>query len=157
MAADIHVGYFHVTGRTALVDIMVTILSHEIVERLLVPEFIFPIILPGLDGVITRAVLPVMEFTADRAASCQKSTKVIIKGRLVTEYPAFLCAHLIQSELGLSQPFIDCVRIHRQSPDLPNKHDTERSFQFGLASAPIAPHAVQTMRGPNVGIGTSSL
>jgi hypothetical protein len=29
------------------------------------------------------------------------------------------------------------------------------SFQFGLASAPMAPHIVQTVRGPKVGTGTS--
>jgi hypothetical protein len=32
-----------------------------------------------------------------------------------------------------------------------------RSCQFGLTSAPIAPHTVQTMRGPNDGTVTSSL
>jgi len=38
----------------------------------------------------------------------------------------------------------------------PNKLTGEHSAQFGLASAPIAPQIVQTMRGPNDGTGTSS-
>jgi hypothetical protein len=38
----------------------------------------------------------------------------------------------------------------------PNKLGGALSFQFSLASAPIAPHAVHTMRGPNAGAGASS-
>jgi hypothetical protein len=38
----------------------------------------------------------------------------------------------------------------------PNRLPGARSFQFGLASAPIASQTVQTIRGPNEGTATSS-
>jgi hypothetical protein len=38
---------------------------------------------------------------------------------------------------------------------LPNKLTGARSFQFGRTSAPIAPQAVQAMRGPKEGTVTS--
>jgi hypothetical protein len=38
----------------------------------------------------------------------------------------------------------------------PKRQAVARSFQFGRASAPIAPHTVQTMRGPKDGTVTSS-
>jgi hypothetical protein len=37
-----------------------------------------------------------------------------------------------------------------------NKHGGARSFQFGLALAPMAPHTVQTLRGQKLGTVTSS-
>jgi len=57
--------------------------------------------------------------------------------------------------LSISQGFIQEHRSNRAADAL-RRVVRARSFQFGLASAPIAPHTEQTMRGPNNGTAKKS-
>ena len=55
-----------------------------------------------------------------------------------------------------------CARTGKVGPGIqllrcePKRHIDVRSFQFGITLPPIAPHTVQTMRGPNDGTSASS-
>ena len=84
-------------------------------------------------------------------------TRDFLDGMIAVLIPSVLCVAWMVWREDEKIPSRDRgYNFSELGEETPNKLGGARSCQFGRASAPIAPHTVQTMRGPKAGTASPS-